>query len=138
MLKHLKKSMKSRKNQQLLACLFDSNCNCNSHTNHGVVTCADETHHFFAVDTLGELQNGMLSEKSYYIRLRVLLNHKIIFAKHIVCVFPENIISRFDVSVNDVAEEFAEMLRIFLLISIFPNKDKSNMLDKLYGKDYAI
>ena len=37
--------MKSRENQQLLACLFDSNCN--SHTNHGVVTCADETHHLY-------------------------------------------------------------------------------------------
>ena len=34
-------------NQELLACLFDRNCNCNSHTNHGVVTCADETHHLF-------------------------------------------------------------------------------------------
>ena len=32
-------------NQGLLACFFDSNCNCNSHTNHGVVTCADESHH---------------------------------------------------------------------------------------------
>ena len=30
----------------------------------------------------------------------------------IICVFPENIITRFDVSVNDVAEEFAEKLRI--------------------------
>ena len=27
-------------NQGLLACLFDSNCNGNCHTNHGVVTCA--------------------------------------------------------------------------------------------------
>ena len=26
----------------------------------------------------------------------------------IICVFPENIISRFDIAVNDVAEEFAE------------------------------
>ena len=41
-----------------------------------------------------------------------LLNHKIIFNEHIVCVFPENIISRFDVSVNDVAKEFAEKLRL--------------------------
>ena len=32
------------------------------------------------------------------------------FAEHIVCVFPENIITRFDVSVNDVSGEFAEML----------------------------
>ena len=47
MSKHPKKSMKSRENQQLLACLFDSNCNCNSHTNHGVVTCADQTHHLY-------------------------------------------------------------------------------------------
>ena len=76
-----------------------------------VVTCADESHHLFAVDALGELQSGMLFEKSYYIRLRELLNHKIIFAEHIVCVFPENIITRFDVSVNDVSEEFAEKLR---------------------------
>ena len=29
----------------LLASLFDSNCNSYCHTNHGVVTCADETHH---------------------------------------------------------------------------------------------
>ncbi len=30
----------------LLACLFNSNCTCNSHTNHGVVTCTDKAHHF--------------------------------------------------------------------------------------------
>ena len=54
----------------------------------------------------------MIFEKSYYIRLRELLNHKIIFAEHIVCVFPENIITRFDVSVNDVACEFAEKLQL--------------------------
>ena len=40
------------------------------------------------------------------------MNHKIIFAEHIVCVFSENIISRFDVAVNDVAKGFAEMLRL--------------------------
>ena len=56
---------------------------------------------------------GRLSKKSYIIRLRELLNHKIIFAEHIVCVFPENIITRFDVSVNDVSEEFAKKLRIW-------------------------
>ena len=39
------------------------------------------------------------------------MNHKMIFAEHIVCVFPENIITRFDVSVNDVAGEFAEKLQ---------------------------
>ena len=96
----------------LLACLFDSHSYCDRHTNHGVVTCANESHHFFAVDAWGELQSGMLFEKSYYIRLRELLNHKIICAEHIVCVFSENIITRFDVSVNDVVKEFAEKLRI--------------------------
>ena len=39
------------------------------------------------------------------------MNHKIIFAEHIICVFPENIISRFDVAVNDVAKKFAEKLQ---------------------------
>ena len=43
---------------ELLGSLFDSNGNGHGHTNHGVVTCADETHHFFAVDALGELQSG--------------------------------------------------------------------------------
>ena len=59
---------------------------------------------------------GRLSEKSYYIRLGELLNHKIIFAEHIVCVFPENIITRFDVSVNDVSKEFAEKLRFAIRV----------------------
>ena len=31
--------------------------------------------------------------------------------EHITFSFPENIISRFDVSVNDVAEEFAKKLQ---------------------------
>ena len=68
-LKDLKVS-KSLINQGLLACLFDSNCNSNGHTNHGVVTCADETHHFFALVSFnGGIQSGRLCEKSYYIRL---------------------------------------------------------------------
>ena len=33
---------------ELLACFLYCNCNRNSHTNHGVVTCADETHHLCA------------------------------------------------------------------------------------------
>ena len=45
-------------NQGLLACLFDRNRNRNGHTNHGVVTCADETHHLFVVDAFGELPSG--------------------------------------------------------------------------------
>ncbi len=28
-------------------CLFDSNCNRNSHTNHGVIACADKSHHLY-------------------------------------------------------------------------------------------
>jgi len=36
-------------NQGLLASLFDSNGNRNGHTNHGVVTCADQTHHLNAL-----------------------------------------------------------------------------------------
>ena len=43
--------------------------------------------------------------------LRLFHHGVVTCAEHIVCVFPENIISRFDVSVNDEAEEFAEMLR---------------------------
>ena len=42
------KASKSLENQGLLARLFDSNGNCNSHTNHGVVTGSDETHHLCA------------------------------------------------------------------------------------------
>ena len=34
-----------------------------------------------------------------------------LFVEHIVCAFSENIITRFDVAVNDVDKEFAEMLR---------------------------
>lgn len=36
---------KSLINQDLLACLFDSNGYGHSHTNHGVVSGADESHH---------------------------------------------------------------------------------------------
>ena len=35
-------------NQDLFACFFNSNSNRNGHTNHGVVTCADESHHLYA------------------------------------------------------------------------------------------
>ena len=33
--------------RKLLACLFDSYSYSYSHTYHGVVTCADETHHLY-------------------------------------------------------------------------------------------
>ena len=33
-------------------------------------------------------------------------------AEHIVCVFPENIITRFNVLVNNVVKEFAERLQL--------------------------
>ena len=45
-------------------------------------------------------------------RLKELLNHKIIFAEHIICVFPENIITRFNISVNDVSKVFAKKSRM--------------------------
>ena len=41
------KSPKDLANKGLLACLFDSNCHCYCHSYHGVVTCADETHHLY-------------------------------------------------------------------------------------------
>ena len=44
------KVSKSLINQGLLACLFDSNRYSNGHTNHGVVTGADEAHHLYALD----------------------------------------------------------------------------------------
>ena len=40
------------------------------------------------------------------------MNHKIIFAEHIIFSFSENIISRFDVAVNDVVKKFAKRLRL--------------------------
>ena len=40
--------------------------------------------------------------------------------KPIVCVFPENIISHFDVSANDVSEEFAKMLRFTYNVEVCP------------------
>ena len=54
---------------ELLACLFDSNCNSNSHTNHGVVTCADQTHHFGVVRVWGrEERFSIFSKKSCNVR----------------------------------------------------------------------
>ena len=52
------KSQKALKIKELLACFFDSNCNCNSHTNHGVVTSSDKSHHLFALGVLEGLQSG--------------------------------------------------------------------------------
>ena len=60
-----------------------------------------------------------LSKKSYIIRLRNSFYRKITFAEHIVCVFPENIITRFDVSVNDVAEELAEKLHMEFKVIVY-------------------
>jgi hypothetical protein len=41
--------MKSRKNQQLLACFLNRNSNSYGHTNRGVVTSADQTHHLYSL-----------------------------------------------------------------------------------------
>ena len=43
------KVSKSLINQGLLRSLFDSNSDRYGHTNHGVVTCTDKTHHLCAV-----------------------------------------------------------------------------------------
>ena len=43
------KASKSLINQGLLRSLFDSYSYGYGHTNHGVVTCADETHHLYAL-----------------------------------------------------------------------------------------
>ena len=56
-LKDLKVS-KSLINQELLACFLNSYSYCDRHSDHGVVTCTDQTHHLFAVDAFGELQSG--------------------------------------------------------------------------------
>ena len=37
----------------LFHCLFNSNCASNGHTNHRVVTCADQTHHFYMKSAFG-------------------------------------------------------------------------------------
>ena len=47
----IKKVSKSLINQGLFACLFDSNCNSNGHTNHGVVTCFNCTKNQTFFDT---------------------------------------------------------------------------------------
>ena len=43
---------------ELLACFLDSNSYRYGHTNHGVVTCANETHHLFELGVLEGLQSG--------------------------------------------------------------------------------
>ena len=64
------KVSKSLTNQELLACFLNSNCNSNSHTNHGVVTCADETHHLCAVgEGEGHRENHDMVKNPCHIRL---------------------------------------------------------------------
>ncbi len=48
----------------LLQCLFDGDCASDGHTDHGVVTCADETHHLNASVALAELRGEKLPPKS--------------------------------------------------------------------------
>jgi len=40
-------------NQGLLGCFLDRYGYCYRHTNHGVVTCADQTHHLCALVSFG-------------------------------------------------------------------------------------
>ena len=39
--------------------------------------------------------------------------------KPIICIFPENIVTRFDVSVNDVDGEFAEKLHMEFKVIVY-------------------
>jgi len=49
---------------ELLACLFDSNSYCDRHTNHGVVTCADQAHHLNALVTLFERAEPIIEHRT--------------------------------------------------------------------------
>ena len=44
---HLPKANFIANNRRLFARLLDSYCYCDSHSDHGVVTCADQTHHLY-------------------------------------------------------------------------------------------
>ena len=66
-----------QKSSKLLACLFDSNGNCHGHTNHGVVTCADQAHHLyvklsyeeaFPINILGDEHIILMHSCTHYTR----------------------------------------------------------------------
>ena len=58
----------------LFRSLFDSNCYSNGHTNHGVVTCADETHHLYVNMTAVE-------ENALIVRRILIIEH----ITHLIC-----------------------------------------------------
>ena len=97
----------------LLACLFDSNCNSYGHTDHGVVTCADEAHHFYALESWRQPFWCIATSKSLarYAFLPFWIC-KILFAEHIVFSFAECIISRFDAFANGVLINSTNCLRL--------------------------
>ncbi len=64
----------------LLKAFLDSNCNSNSHTNHGVVTCADETHHFYVKVPIGTF--GLLGRTPNHIYYGTNHIHNIILTVH--------------------------------------------------------
>ena len=55
--------LKDLKKQKLFHCLFDSNGNGYGHTDHRIVTRADQAHHFFALGVWKGLQSGETSLK---------------------------------------------------------------------------
>jgi len=46
----------------LLTCLFNSNGNTGGHTDHGVVTCADESHHLYVKSACGGFRGAGYEE----------------------------------------------------------------------------
>ena len=69
------KISKSLINQGLLSSFLYSNCNSNSHTNHGVVTCTDETHHLCALVNLEEHQDIIRPYKISLLNCKILASN---------------------------------------------------------------
>ena len=109
----LVKPQKALKIKGLLRSLFDSNCNSNSHTNHGVVTCADETHHFCASAQFPIFQHiiALYPSLGTHTLFRS-LHCKNLFNEHIVFSFYRCIISRFDVFANRLFDKFTKCLQL--------------------------
>ena len=114
----LLKLHKALKIKELLASFFDSNCNSNSHTNHGVVTCADETHHLCASAHFPVFQHSISLCPSLGIHTLLRSLHcKNLFNEHIVLSFYECIISCFVVFANGLLDKFTKCLQFAFCFS---------------------
>ena len=100
----------------LLACLFDSNESSNGHTQPGVVTCSDESHHLSAAGAQGR-EGTFFDIFQKVLQCKTFLSYKlckILFAEHIVLEFTECIILHFDVFANGLLEKFKECLHLVI------------------------